>query len=132
MGETSRALTWAGNRINQTYCGRYHRCLINKEHYFRHAYKYVYRNPVRAGIVEKVEQYKYSTLFGLLGMQHLLIPVEEDYLLISKTEETLEWLNSSPVIKDESTIKSALYKKIFTLPKDVMDKRESHLETDAL
>jgi len=48
--------------INRMFGGRYKWTLIkDKQHYF-HVMKYVYLNPVKAGVVEVAEDYQYSTL----------------------------------------------------------------------
>lgn len=93
MGATSRRLTQSGNRINQTYAGRYFKTILNTQFYFLNAYKYIYHNPVKAGISNQAEEYQFSTLHGLLGKSHLLIPTEEDTTLFSSVDKTLNWIN---------------------------------------
>jgi putative transposase len=132
MGQTSRNLTFAGNRINQTYGQRYFRSVIKSQHYFRHAYKYVYANPVKAGFVSKAEDYQFSSLRGLLGFEKLEIPLAEDTLLFEDVEKTLEWLNSRVADEDWSLIRKALQKKQFRLAKDRNTKKTSMLEINAL
>ncbi|MBY0316637.1 MAG: transposase [Bdellovibrionales bacterium] len=117
MRETSRTLTRAGNRINQTYCGRYFRSIIESEHYLKNAYKYVYYNPVQAGICENVNDYPFSTLYGLLGRKSLYIPVEEDFILFQETEETLRWLNCTPMVDNWEAVRKGLRWNRFKLPK---------------
>ena len=73
MRETSRALTRAGNRINMSYGSRHYRSIINTDHYLLNAYKYVYHNPIHAGICANVMDYQFSTLPGLLGSKKLII-----------------------------------------------------------
>jgi putative transposase len=119
MRETSRSITMLSNRINQTYGSPYHWSLIKNENYFRHAYKYVYRNPVEAGLSLRVEDFRYSTLQIKLGLCKDIIPVVEDCLLFDSAPETLLWLNEK--YPDESAItliKSALKKREFKSAKD--------------
>ncbi len=78
MRETSREITFVSGRINQTYGSRFHRSLLHSPLYYLHAYKYLYRNPVEAGLCELVEEYKFSSLQGLLGETWLDVPVRED------------------------------------------------------
>lgn len=115
MRETSREVSRLSGRINQTYGGRNHKSLIATHHYFMNAYKYVYRNPVRAGLVSKVEHYPYSTLSGLLGLRRLTIPVAEDSILFQErfNFEELAWLNSTPEVTDEAQVRKALRKSEF-------------------
>jgi putative transposase len=132
MKETSCSLTRAGNRINQTYGGPYFRTIIHNDHYFRHAYKYDYYNPVEAGIVERVEDYPFSTLYGLVGRSHLLIPVEEDITLFADINGTLKWLNEKPEEQNWSAVRQALRRPSFKLAADKSTKRPNSLEFDML
>lgn len=115
MCETSRELVRLGNRINQTYGGPHFRCLIKSHHYFLNAYKYLYYNPVAAGICENVLDYPYSTLHGQLGQGRLLIPVEEDLTLFNDVEGTLAWLNTRPKKENWLAVRNALRRKEFKL-----------------
>jgi putative transposase len=119
MRETSRSLTMLSDRINQTYGSPYHWSLIKNENYFRHAYKYVYRNPVEAGLSLKVEDYRYSTLQCKLGQNNDIIPLTEDCLLFEAVDETLSWLNHKyPDESAKALIRSALKKREFKFAKD--------------
>jgi len=60
-------LAKAGNRINETFARRHYKTILQSRSNYLNAYKYNYQNPVVAGIVSKVEDYRYSTLCGLLG-----------------------------------------------------------------
>lgn len=116
MKESSRELTSLGNRINQTYGGRYHWCIIQKEMHLEHVYKYIYRNPVVSGLCEKVEDYPYSTLGGLLGIKPLWIPVEEDIKLFGNVRATLDWLNTPSPAENWKTVGVAMSRSRFWLP----------------
>jgi putative transposase len=115
MRSTSRDLTRAGNRINQTYGARYFRCLLTSQHYYLHAYKYIYQNPVKAGMSETVESYPFSTLNGLLGFSRLPVPLVDDGQLFDRTEETLSWLNAKPSAPDWTAVGLALRRQRFKL-----------------
>lgn len=128
MKETSRWITKEAGRINQCYGGRFHRSLISYDHYYLLAYKYVYRNPVAAGLCRKVEEYPYSTLSGLLGLRRLIIPVAEDETLNSDVEGTVHWLNQSPKPEHIKAVKSALRRSEFKLPLDPRTKKKNELE----
>lgn len=119
MRETSRSITILSDRINQTYGSPYHWSLIKNIFSFQHAYKYVYRNPVEAGLSLKVEDYIYSTLQFKLGLAKSIIPLTEDFLLFESVEDTLLWLNKSyPDQGVKLLIKSALKKREFKLARD--------------
>lgn len=130
MRETSRALTKSSKRINQAYGARYFRSILNSHHYYLHSYKYLYANSVQAGLVARVEDYPFSSLPGLLGIKPLYFTVAEDATLFADVEGTLSWLNR-PVSEDHwGSVKKALRKKQFKLPKP---NRSPHaLENDPL
>lgn len=131
MSQTSRSLTRASNRINETYGERFHRSHIGNYHYYLQCYKYVYFNPKKAGLVDKVESYKYSSMRGLLGLSRLNFPVFDSLLSESNSlERTLRWLNESPNSDDWETIRKASKKAEFKIART--DSRPSKLETRLL
>lgn len=130
MRETSRALTRAGNRMNQTYGGRHFRCVVGSHHYYLNAYKYLYANPLKAGMCSNVTDYPYSSLRGLLGLDQLAFPVVEDLTLFSDLEGTLDWLNQVPSEENWEVVRRALRRKEFGLPQ--IDSRPHPLEVDTL
>jgi len=128
--ECSRTLTRHGNRINQTYGARYFRCLIATNHYYLNAYKYIYRNPVTAGVCDSVESYPFSSLNGLLGGSKLTIPIEEDLTLFDDVEGTLNWLNQAPSLENWEAVRKALRRREFRLGK--VNRKPHPLEVDTL
>lgn len=132
LRETSREISRLSGRINQSYGTRHHKSLISSHHYFMNAYKYVYRNPVRAGLCDRVEDYKFSTLSGLMGFAPLLIPVIEDTLLFPEDfdEGILRWLNTNPLANSEDEVRRALKRPSFSLTRN--GRFESSLETRLL
>lgn len=117
MGQTSRAITKHQDRINQTYGGRFFRSEIRNDHHLNTVYKYVYRNPIEAGICRRVEDYKFSTLRGLLGFEKLIIPLVEDRILFPHVHSTLSWLNENPSIENRLAVGKALRRSVFALPR---------------
>jgi len=93
MREVSKSIGLETGNINQVFGGPYHWSVIKSRLYYQHAYKYVYRNPVEAGICGRVEKYPFSTLRGLLGMAHLPFPAFDNMNLIQNPGEKLKWLN---------------------------------------
>jgi REP element-mobilizing transposase RayT len=132
LRETSRELTFSSCRLNQTYGGRFFRSNIRSSHYFLNCYKYVYRNPVEAGLTLQAEAYPWSTLNGLLGESHLQIPVYEDATLFSDVEGTLSWLNQRPKKENWLAVEKGLRRQVFTLPKDPNTKKPHELEFNRL
>ncbi len=131
MRETSRQMGKKSGRINQIYRGRFHRTAILNTRYFYQVYKYVYLNPVTANISKNVEDYPFSTLSGKIGITKLLIPVEEDKILFSDPfcSNALQWLNKCPKKQNFKSVKSALKKCVFKLPKNRSSRKENELET---
>lgn len=132
LRETSRQITKPVGRINQTFGNRFHRTSVESPLYYLHAYKYVYQNPLRAGLCKSVEEYPFSTLRGLLGIDRMIIPVEKDDTLFVDPEKCLSWLNTLPEKESLSQIKKALKKPMFALPLDRSTRRPSKLENDML
>ena len=94
-----------------------------------HAYKYIYRNPVEVKMTNRVEDYRYSTLSLLLGMQKGIIPLTEDHLLFNNVANNLTWLNTGYSEENKKAIGSALRKKSFSFPRDRISRKENTLET---
>ncbi len=66
--------------------------ILNYSQYLN-TYKYIYRNPVMAGICNKAEDYPYSTLYYLLGNGILHCQVCDHLSLIQNPLHVLKWLN---------------------------------------
>ncbi len=129
MTETARHINYHMNSKNHIYGQPHRRSLILSYHHYTHAYKYIYRNPIEAGICMRVEDYPYSSLRGLFGFQKLNFPVS-DHILTDDLEGVLAWLNQPGTRQDRRTIQLALRKSIFELRKEEGTRRASHLEVD--
>ncbi len=129
MKETSRSINSSAGKINQNYGNRFYRTRISNDHQFLNVYKYVYRNPVEAGLVQFAEDYKYSTLHGLVGRQPQIIPIEDSYLY-EDYFENLNWINQAPLEIHKKQISKALKKAAFKLPLCRFSKNKSSLESE--
>lgn len=120
MRESSRAISRDSRRINQSFGGRHHKCRVASHHHLLNVSKYIYQNPLRAKIVDTVEEYKYSTLRAKLGLDSTLIPLCEDLLLsdLDHRERHLRWLNQPASIANIEFMRRALRRGEFTLPVD--------------
>ncbi len=58
------------------------------------AYKYIYRNPVEAGLSQRVEDYAYSSLRGLLGLGITYCEIIDYLGLIQNPIQHLNWMNN--------------------------------------
>lgn len=128
MKESSRYINQLSGRINQVWGGRFFRSMITNSHYYLHAYKYVYCNPLKAGLVNDVLEYKYSTLRGLLGLDKSVVPIYENTLEDMGAKDCLDWLNTMPSDPDWETITKSLKKSVFSLPKCRATKKPHILE----
>lgn len=60
---------------------------------YREVYRYIYRNPVQAGIVGRAEYYSYSTLGEILGLRKPVYYVNDMMGMITNPFQVLDWLN---------------------------------------
>lgn len=103
-------------RKNHIWGGRYHWSLIANRGYYYQAYRYIYQNPVRAGLVERVEQYEFSTLRARVPFA-----LHDNLGLCLGGEAALiEWLNHRLTIEDQDLIKLGLRKTQFDVSKKKM------------
>lgn len=115
MTNTSNKLNaFAGTR-NHIFGGRYKGCLITTGFYFANCLKYVYRNPVKAKLVERVEDYSYSSIVGV----HLGFPVSPCSLakniLPGDFQKLLNWFNQGFENQHDSSIGKGLVKTEFSV-----------------
>lgn len=134
LRETSRAMNRLTGRINQNFGARHHKCLLGDYHYFLNAYKYVYQNPIRAGLSNSAESYPYSTLAGLCGVKPLRIPLAEDTILFCPQfdESALQWINQRPSPDLEQEMKLGLRRPQFELKANLKNGQASLLRNELL
>lgn len=71
-------------------------------------------------MVERVEEYPFSTLSGKMGLSPLLIPVAPDDILFDgNLESNIEWLNRLPSEENIVAMRAALRKSDFRLRRDL-------------
>jgi REP element-mobilizing transposase RayT len=131
MREVSRTISRHCGRINQTFGRPHHPSIITTDEYFLNAYRYIYRNPVEAGLVDRPEKYRYSTLPGLLGLNHLGFPVAADDVLFPDVKNTLAWLNTPYKDGERELIAKGLKQKTFEMPRDRTTRKRIAIEDDA-
>ena len=66
---------------------------IKNFEFYRNTYKYVYANPVEAGIVDKAEDYPFSTLHFLFEKQVPPMEWTDNMNLFVDPFRTLDWIN---------------------------------------
>ncbi|NWF75793.1 MAG: transposase [Nitrospirae bacterium] len=81
-------------RTGRLWESRYHSCIVDKEKYLWAVARYIEQNPVRAGIVEKAEDYPYSSAQAhvnggkdsVLGKDLFSNDQRENYILLLRSE----------------------------------------------
>jgi REP-associated tyrosine transposase len=81
-------------RTGRLWESRYHSCIVDQEKYLWAVSRYIEQNPVRAGIVERAEDYPYSSAAahvkggkdGLLGEDLFTDDRRQDYILLLRTD----------------------------------------------
>lgn len=64
---------WKHGRTGSLWEGRFKSCLVESERYFLNVQRYIELNPVRAGMVERAEYYRWSSIHSSLG--HAMDPI---------------------------------------------------------
>lgn len=105
MKDVTRAMQKRCGRINMMFGGRYKGCIIDDSRYLMNVYKYIYRNPVAAGIVNRAEDYSFSTLKKELPITlDQIMPMN---IAVGRKLE-LEWINSSFETQEVESMKWGL------------------------
>lgn len=119
----SKSINAISGRVGHVFGGPYYWTLIDNSRYFGHAFKYVYRNPVRAGLCGRVEDYRFSTLHGRLGKSKLGFPLmltrtgmEFNLPDSERVEAWLFWMNTPFATEAEDLIRYSLRRGKFGLP----------------
>lgn len=67
-GSYAQWFNWRHNRVGHLFQGRYKSHIIEKQTYFLEVARYIVLNPVRASIVEKAEDYEWSSYRATAGL----------------------------------------------------------------
>lgn len=108
-------------RINQIFGGRYKWSLVKNSSYLSTVYRYIYRNPCEAGIVDLVEEYSYSTL------RALDIPFPIIDLLDAPFSEQLKFFNEMAQKNERDFIRKGMKKKFFEAPINRVSRKKEFL-----
>lgn len=68
--------------------------LITNFEQYKNSYRYIYRNPLEAGLCQRAEYYPFSTLPVVLGKKTSKIQVVDHMGLIVNPHKILEWINT--------------------------------------
>jgi len=78
---------------------------ITQHSQYLNTYKYIYRNPVQAGICDQVQDYPYSSLAALLGKSVCAVFIQDHLGLIQNPQKILNWLNQKDQLFKSAPIK---------------------------
>ena len=84
--------------------------IIEAQTHYYQVYRYIFQNPIRAGICEKVEDYPYSTLKEVPIPLHSFIPMS-----FGGSEGEVHWLNEHYLQGDEDLIQFGLNRSQFAV-----------------
>jgi putative transposase len=121
--EVAREANRISGRINHFFGGRYKWSVIGREDYYWNATKYIFRNPVRAGITGSVFDYSFSSLNRDANKFNMC-----DWFRADRPSIELDagWLEEPFLKEQEEGLKKALRRREFKLPADKSG-RELHL-----
>ena len=115
--EVAKKANRKATRINHFFGGPYKWSLIYEENYYWNAIKYIFRNPIRAGLGSTVADYNYSSL----NRGHKEIQWKMIDFFNNKTKPIIldtDWLNEPFHNEIEESIRLALRRKEFKISRD--------------
>ena len=110
----SAAIRKKTKRINRIFGDRYKWSLVNDSYYHDQVLKYVYRNPLKAKIVDKCESYEYSTLYYQIN--NLKLPFKLFNPITKDHKNYLSSLNQLLSSKEDKKLQIALTRSVFRIP----------------
>jgi REP element-mobilizing transposase RayT len=119
QSEVARRISQYLGRDSYRFQSRYRWSIIANPGHFGSVYKYVYQNPLRAGICARVEDYPFSTLHGLIGSSVLGVPIKSCHLGVELFESSpmdmVTWLNDFYDPSESDRIRKGLKKSNFEI-----------------
>ncbi|MBC86722.1 MAG: hypothetical protein CL677_06035 [Bdellovibrionaceae bacterium] len=107
----SRTVNKYSGRTNHVFGGGYKGCLIDNATYFLNVYKYIFRNPIDAGITSRVEDYAYSSLVRASDLP--LVTLTEAIAEQVPYKNIIDWINDDRFDLNKEGIKKGLHKTKF-------------------
>lgn len=99
----SLRINQSSGRINHVFGGPYKWSKIHNERYYLNAIKYLYQNPLRAGLCKSCENYPYSTLKDLVRKKKVGFAVKHYLESID-----LDWINEVYIPEEAQRIRNGL------------------------
>ncbi len=104
----SQLLGKASGRINHKFSNRYKWCIVDQQNYLLNVYRYIYQNPVRAGLTNDCSRYPYSSIH-LTSFEAKLINYEP-HLIYGKEKS---WMERQFGCDFDLVIRNGLKNKVF-------------------
>jgi len=117
--EATRKISSRTGLINHIFGARYSWSLTYVNRNDAHVLKYIFRNPAKAGMVKRVEDYPFSTLSGFLREREFPFLHFPEGLHPSQTAEKasiLRWLNEPLSKEQDELVRKAVRRKEFQFP----------------
>ena len=115
MKELTFKIQKSSGRINRIFGGRYKGSIIEYHRYLMNVYKYIYRNPVAAGITDRAEDWDYSTFNSETRKS---IPFKLHRLFEFTPEHEKRWINIEYKIEEADSIRFGLSRTVFEYKKE--------------
>jgi putative transposase len=80
------------NCDGQLFRGRYKSILIDTDSYLLQAVRYIHRNPLRAGLVEKIDAYKWSSHKGYISIAKKWDWLHKNHIFSMLSKNRKDWL----------------------------------------
>lgn len=74
MVSFTRSINHQENRVRSLFQGTYKAKLINNDESLIHVSRYIHLNPIKAGLVNNLEDWKYSSYLDYLGLRNGKLP----------------------------------------------------------
>ena len=103
------------NQSHSVFGNRYKWSVIRSKSYLFNCYRYIYQNPIRAGLCWRVEEYPFSTIYYIHHGIHFIIPLFDQFGF--KDKFMLDWLNIPMEEDEKAKVKKGLRR--FVEPKKV-------------
>jgi putative transposase len=118
MLSITKKMNFYSGRSGRIFGGRYHGSLIQDENYLDHALKYIYRNPVKAGLSETVESYPFSTIQFVIYKRPIDFPLSPpighlNLIPHQDTNDFINWLNQPFSNEEDQSLRGGFKKTIF-------------------
>lgn len=129
ISASTRIINSKSCRTGHVFSGSYRWSVIRDPQYFLQCYKYVIRNPVKAGLCKFPGSYSFSTYSRQIGSGHLSVPIFPPKhgldIFIPKDFEVLDAWLSRPHRKEEAeAIRRGLRKREFDLSPDEVTRKK--------